>query len=72
MSCPLFGHKEERGGCPSNDAMARRLLGKTDVRPVSWPEAVLYHVYRETHSNRKAESLLVAPALVMHVPLPFP
>jgi hypothetical protein len=51
--------------------MARRLLGKTDVRPASWPEAV-YHVYRETHSNRKAESLLVAPALVMHVPLPFP
>jgi hypothetical protein len=51
-----------------------RRLGKTDVRPVSWPEAVYHCIMciRETHSNRKAESYLVAPALIMHVPLPFP
>lgn len=34
-------------------------------RPMSWPEA-LYHVHRETQSNRKAESLNEAPALVIY------
>jgi hypothetical protein len=73
--CHVLSLTTRRGGegcrCPWNNAIARRLLGKTDVRPDRWPDAV-YHVYRETHSNRKAESLLVVPALIMHVPLPFP
>jgi hypothetical protein len=53
MSWPRFGHGKK---------WKRR---ESCVREISWPESCV--CLCETHSNRKAESLLVVPALIMHV-----
>jgi hypothetical protein len=53
MSWPRFGHEKK---------WKRR---ESCVREISWPESCV--CLCETHSNRKAESLLVVPALIMHV-----